>query len=148
MKKYPFLNINPSNMIVVKISHALLYIYHQTVSKYCFLVGENRYQSYVYFQALKRHFWQKSCFLRTFYSQHILISLQTLQMKDNDRSFNLIPKYAIVIIMILKKSYIFNFRKCPPIPGFAPRVTDEVLGQSPGWTRSSETLPFQNVVHA
>ena len=54
----------------------LLYIYHQTVSKQCFLVGESRYQSYVYFQALKCSFWQKSLFFfRKFYSQHILISL-------------------------------------------------------------------------
>ena len=56
MKKYNFLNINPSNMIVLKFHMFLLYIYHQTVSKQCFLVGESRYQSYVYFQALKRCF--------------------------------------------------------------------------------------------
>ena len=43
-------------MIVLKFHMLLLYIYHQTVSKQCFLVGESRYQSYVYFQALKRHF--------------------------------------------------------------------------------------------
>ena len=54
MKKYNFLNINPSNMIGLKIYMLLLYIY--TVSKQCFLVGEIRCQSYVYFQALKRHF--------------------------------------------------------------------------------------------
>ena len=48
MKKYHFLNINPSNMIVVKFQLILLYIYHQTVSKQCFLVmlvGESMYQS-------------------------------------------------------------------------------------------------------
>ena len=51
-------------MIVLKFHMLLLYIYHQTISKQCFLVGESRYQSYVYFRALKRHFfWQKSCFL-------------------------------------------------------------------------------------
>ena len=46
-------------MIVLKFHMLLLYIYHQTVSKQCFLVmlvGESRYQSYVYFQALKRRF--------------------------------------------------------------------------------------------
>ena len=55
-EKYHFLNINPSNMIMLKFHMLLLYIYHQTDSKQCFLVGESRYQSYVYFQALKRHF--------------------------------------------------------------------------------------------
>ena len=60
MKKYNFLNINPSNMIVLKFHKFLLYIYHQTVSKQCFLVGESRYQSYVYFQALKRRFFGKN----------------------------------------------------------------------------------------
>ena len=60
MKKYNFLNINPSNMIVLKFHMLLLYIYHQTVSKQCFLVGESRYQSYVYFQALKRRFFGKN----------------------------------------------------------------------------------------
>ena len=52
MEKYNFLNINPSDMIVLKFRMFLLYIYHQTVSKQCFLVGESGYQSYVYFQAL------------------------------------------------------------------------------------------------
>ena len=56
MKKYNFLNNNPPNMIVLEFHMLLLYIYHQTFSKRCFLVGESRYQSYVYFQALKRHF--------------------------------------------------------------------------------------------
>ena len=56
MKKYHFLNINPSNMIVLKFHMLLLYIYHQTVSKQYFLVGESRYQSYAYFRALKGHF--------------------------------------------------------------------------------------------
>ena len=51
MKKYTFLYINPSNMIVLKFCMLLLYIYHQTDSQQCFLVGESRYQSYVYFQA-------------------------------------------------------------------------------------------------
>ena len=60
MKKYYFLNINPSNMIVLKFHMLLLYIYHQIVSKQCFLVDEMRYQSYVYFQALKRHFFDKN----------------------------------------------------------------------------------------
>ena len=40
----------------------LLYVYHQTVSKQCFLVGESRYQTYVYFQALKRHILAKIMF--------------------------------------------------------------------------------------
>ena len=62
MKKYNFLNINPSNMIVLKFHMLLLYIYHQKVSKQCFLVGESRYQSYVYFQALKRRFLAKITF--------------------------------------------------------------------------------------
>ena len=44
MKKYPILNINPSNMIVLKFHMFLLYIYHQTVSKQFFLVDESRYQ--------------------------------------------------------------------------------------------------------
>ena len=48
MKKYHFLNINPSNMIVLKFHMVLLYIYHQTVSKQCFLVGESRYQMYIF----------------------------------------------------------------------------------------------------
>ena len=56
MKKYNFLNINPFNMIVLKCHMLLLCIYHQKVSKQCFLVGEIRYQSYVYFQALKMRF--------------------------------------------------------------------------------------------
>ena len=43
MKKYHFLNINPSNMIVLKFHMLLLYIYHQTVSKQCFLMSESRY---------------------------------------------------------------------------------------------------------
>ena len=53
--KYHFLNINPSKMIMLKFHMILLYIYHQfqnnvsSVSKQCFLVGESRYQSYVYF---------------------------------------------------------------------------------------------------
>ena len=58
------LNINASNMIVLKFHILLLYIYHQTVSKQCFLVDESRYQSYVYFQALKRHFSAKIMFLK------------------------------------------------------------------------------------
>ena len=62
MKKYNFLNINPSNMIMLKFHMLLLDIYHQTVSKQCFLVGESMYQSYVYFQALKRHFFAKPPF--------------------------------------------------------------------------------------
>ena len=63
-KKKNFLNINPSNMIVLKFHMLLLYIYHQTVSKQCFLMGESRYQSYVYFQALKRHFFAKIMFFK------------------------------------------------------------------------------------
>ena len=62
MKKYNFLNINPSNMIVLRFHMLLLYIYHQTVSKQCFLVVESRYQSSVYFQALKRRFLAKITF--------------------------------------------------------------------------------------
>ena len=64
MKKYNFLNINPSNMIVLKFHMLLLYIYHQTVSKQCFLACESRYQSYVYFQALKRRFLAKITFFQ------------------------------------------------------------------------------------
>ena len=64
MKKYNYLNISPSNMIVLKFHMLLLYIYHQTVLKQCFLEGESRYQSYVYFQALKRHFFAKIMFLK------------------------------------------------------------------------------------
>ena len=60
MKKYNFLNINPSNMIVLKVHMLLLYIDHQTVSKQCFLVGESMCQSYVYFQALKEAFFGKN----------------------------------------------------------------------------------------
>ena len=62
MKKCNFLIINPPNMIVLKFHMLLLYIYHQTVSKQCLLVGESRYQSYVYFQALKRRFLSKIMF--------------------------------------------------------------------------------------
>ena len=51
-------------MIVLKFHMLLLYIYHQTVSKQCFLVGESRYQSYAYFQALKRRFLAKIMFLQ------------------------------------------------------------------------------------
>ena len=51
-------------MIVLKFHMRLLYIYHQTVSKQCFLVGESRYQSYVYFQALKQRFLAKIMFLK------------------------------------------------------------------------------------
>ena len=67
MKKYHVLNINPSNMTVLKFHMLLLYIYHQTVSKQCFLVGESKYQSYAYFQALRRHFLAKNhVFLENF----------------------------------------------------------------------------------
>ena len=62
MKKYHLLDINPSTMIMLKFHMFLLYIYHQTVSNQCFLVGESRYQSYVYFEALKRHFLAKIMF--------------------------------------------------------------------------------------
>ena len=62
MKRYNFLNINPSNMFVLKFHMFLLYIFHQAVLKQCFLVGESRYQSYVYFQALKRQFLAKITF--------------------------------------------------------------------------------------
>ena len=69
-------------MIVLKFHMLLLYIYHQTVSKQCFLVGESRYQSYVYFRALKRHFLAKIMIsFRKFYSQHILISLHDTSNK-------------------------------------------------------------------
>ena len=51
-------------MIVLKFYMLLLYIYHQTVSKQCFLVGESRYQSYAYFQALKRRFLAKIMFFQ------------------------------------------------------------------------------------
>ena len=64
MKKYNFLNINSSNMIVSKFHMFLLYIYHKTVSKQCFLVGESRYQSYVFFQALKMPFLVKIMFFQ------------------------------------------------------------------------------------
>ena len=49
-------------MIVLKFHMLLLYIYYQAVSKQCFLVGESRYQSYVYFQALKWHILAKIMF--------------------------------------------------------------------------------------
>ena len=75
MKKYNFLNINPSNIIVLKFHMLLLYIYHLTVSKQCFLVGESRYQSCIFSSFKKAFFWQKSHFFIEFYSQHILISL-------------------------------------------------------------------------
>ena len=62
-------------MIVLKF-HMLFHIYHQTVSKQCFLVGESRYQSYVYFQALKGHFCCKNhVFIDNFIVKHILILL-------------------------------------------------------------------------
>ena len=64
MKKYNFLYINPSNMIVLKFHMLLLHIYHHTVSKQCFLVGESRYPSYVYFQASKRYFLAKIMFFK------------------------------------------------------------------------------------
>ena len=64
MKKYNFLNVNPSNMIVLKFYMLLLYIYHQKVSKQCFLVGESRYSSYVYFQVLKSRFLAKIMFFQ------------------------------------------------------------------------------------
>ena len=53
-------------MIVLKCHMLLLYIYHQTVSKQCFLVGESRYQSYAYFQALKRRFLANMFFQKIF----------------------------------------------------------------------------------
>ena len=63
-------------MIVLKFHMLLLYINYQAVSKQCFLVGESRYQSYVYFQSFKKAFFGKNhVFFRKFYSQHILISL-------------------------------------------------------------------------
>ena len=60
MKKYHLLDINPSTMIMLKFHMFLLFIYHQTVSKQCFLVGESRYQNYVYFKALKKAFFGKN----------------------------------------------------------------------------------------
>ena len=51
-------------MIVLKFHMLLLYIYHQTVSKQCFLVGEIRYQSYAFFQTLKRRFLAKIMFFQ------------------------------------------------------------------------------------
>ena len=72
MKKfYNFLKINSTDMIVLKLNMLLLYIYHQTVSKQCFLLC----QSYVYFQALKMQFLAKIMFFGKFYIHHILISL-------------------------------------------------------------------------
>ena len=56
MKKYNFLNMSPSNMILLKFHMLLLYIYHQTVSKQCFLVGKSRYQSYGIFSSFKKVF--------------------------------------------------------------------------------------------
>ena len=68
-KKYNFLNINPSNNDCIKISHAFALHLSSTVLKQYFLVGESRYQSYVYFQALKRHFFsQNYVYLRKCYS--------------------------------------------------------------------------------
>ena len=91
-----FLNINPSYMIVLKFHMLLLYIYHQTVSKQCFLVGESRYQSYVYFHALKRHFFGNNhVFLQNFIVNTFQFYCMTLQMKDNDRPFNLIPNMQL-----------------------------------------------------
>ena len=49
MQKYHFMNVNQYNMIVLKFHMLLLYINHQTVSKQCFLVGESRYQSCIYY---------------------------------------------------------------------------------------------------
>ena len=60
MKKYNFLNINPSNMIVLKFHMLLLYIYHQTVSKQCFLVGESRYSKLCIFSSFKKPFFGKN----------------------------------------------------------------------------------------
>ena len=68
MKKYNFLNINPSNMIVLRFHMLLLKIYHQTFSKQCFLVAESSYQSYVYFKALKRRFLAKIMFFQKIYT--------------------------------------------------------------------------------
>ena len=53
MIRYNFLNINPSDTIVLKFYMLLLYIFHQTISKNCFLADESRCQSCVCFQALK-----------------------------------------------------------------------------------------------
>ena len=50
--------------IVLKFHMLLLYIYHQKVSKQCFLVGEIRYQSCVCCQALKGHFLAKIMFFK------------------------------------------------------------------------------------
>ena len=52
MKKYNFLNINPTDTIMFKFYIFLIYIYCQTVSKQCFLVGEKLCQSYAYFKIL------------------------------------------------------------------------------------------------
>ena len=73
MKKYHFLNINPSNMIVLKFHMFLVYIILSSNSFKTMFLGESKYQSYVYFQALKKA--NHVVFLRKFYSQHILISL-------------------------------------------------------------------------
>ena len=56
MKKYNFLNINPSNMIVLKFHMLLLYTFIIKQFQNNVLVGENKYQSYVYFQAFKKVF--------------------------------------------------------------------------------------------
>ena len=59
IKQHNFLHINPTDTLVLKFHMILLYIYHQTVSKQYFLVGEGRFQSYVYFRAWQKQFWAK-----------------------------------------------------------------------------------------
>ena len=96
MKKYNFLNVNPSNMIMLKFRMLLLYIYHQTVPKHCFLVGESRYQSYVYFRPLQRRVFGKNhVFSESFIVNTSSFHCMTLQMKDIDRPFNLIPNMQL-----------------------------------------------------
>ena len=64
MKKYKFLNINPSNMIVLKFHMLLLYIYHRTqLFKTMFLSGLHStvgIKVMYIFQALKLIFFGKN----------------------------------------------------------------------------------------
>ena len=66
MKKYNFLNINPSNMTVLKFRMLLLYIYHQTVSGQCFLVGESSI-----FASFKKAFFGKKIM---FFSENFIVN--------------------------------------------------------------------------
>ena len=74
-KRYVFLIISSSDMIVLKLHILLLYIQHQAGSKQYFLVVKVGVKVMYIFKLLKDIFWQKSQFFESFYVQLCQFSL-------------------------------------------------------------------------